>query len=141
MTWDVYAIRAPAHVRRLEDLSDRHSPRIIGTADAVTDAIRAAVPDVDTTDPTWLRLDRPDHSVEIAVGKGAQVHSITFYLGGGDRAVPVVLDLCRRLAVTPFDTETGEVLTATSVPPAGPPPDDDADRSGKRRWWRRAGGG
>ena len=139
MTWDVYAIRAPAHVRRLEDLSDRHSPRLVGVADSVVEAIQSAVPGVDATDRTWLLVNGSDHSVEISIGKGAQVHSITFYLSGGERAVPVVLDLCRRLAVTPFDTETGDVLTASSQPPAGPPPEEDSDRGGRRRWWRRGG--
>lgn len=138
MSWDVYAIRAPGRVQRLEDLSDTHRPALLGQADSVIETIREAAPQVDASDPSWLVLSGPDHRVEISLGKGAQVHSLTFYITGGASAVPVVLDLCRRLAVTPFDTESGDVLTASSQPPAGPPPDDDD--GGKRHWWQRGGG-
>lgn len=138
MTWDVYAMRAPG-VRRLEDLSDSFAPRILGQADTIVAAIREAAPHVDATDPSWLLLKGPDHDVEISLGKAAQVHSLTFYIAGGDGAVPLVLDLCRRLAITPFDTESGDVLTSGSQPPSPPPPDEDDDAGGKRKWWRRGG--
>lgn len=137
MTWDVYAMRAPGR-RRLEDLSDTFRPPLLGQAESVIETIRAAAPHADASDPSWLTLRGPDHSIEISLGKGAQVHSLTFYIAAGAGAVPLVLDICRRLAITPFDTESGEVLTATSQPPTAPPPDDD-EAGGKRRWWRRGG--
>ena len=138
MTWDVYAMRAPGRVQRLEDLSESFRPPLLGQADSVIETIREAAPQVDASDPSWLVLAAPDHTVEISLGKGAQVHSLTFYISGGAGAVPVVLDLCRRLAVTPFDTDSGDVLTAASQPPAGPAPDED-EANGKRHWWQRGG--
>jgi hypothetical protein len=135
MSWDVYAVRAPAHLRRLEDLPDG-SPPLVGQANDLVAAIREAAPHVDSTDPTWLLLEGSDHSVEVSLGKFDKVHSITFYINGGDGAVGVVLDLCRRLGVTPYDTETGDKLKADSKPPSGPPPDDDPPE--KRHWWQRA---
>jgi len=135
MTWDVHAMRAPRQVQRLEDLPDTHRPRVVGQADSVVATILEAAPDADVSDPSWLVLKGPGHTIEISLGKGAQVHSLTFYIDGGTSAVPVVLDVCGRLAVTPFDTESGEILTATSQPPAGPPPDDEPTE--KRRWWKR----
>ncbi len=136
MTWDVYALRAPRGARSVEQIPDGYTGPAIGAPDDVVAAVRAVAPHLDTSDPRWLRLTGPDHQVEIALGKGIRVHDVTFYIGGGDGAVPVVLSVCRAQAITPFDTETGEVLTAESQPPADAPADaaeDDDDRP----WWRR----
>jgi hypothetical protein len=136
MTWDVYALRAPRGARSVEQIPDGYTGPAIGDPDDVVAAVRAVAPHLDTSDPRWLRLTGPDHQVEIALGKGIRVHDVTFYIGGGEGAVPVVLDVCRALAITPFDTETGEVLTTASRPPADGPtgPDEDDD---DRPWWRR----
>ena len=136
MTWDVYALRAPRGARRVEDLPDGFVPPAIGNPDEVVEVIRQAARHVDASDPRWLTLEAPDHSIEVALGKGVRVHDLTFYIRGGEGAVAVVLDVCRRLAVTPYDTETGEVLTATSQPPA-PPPDEEPAEAQRRPWWRR----
>ncbi|GAA2723472.1 hypothetical protein [Cellulomonas aerilata] len=135
MTWDVYALRAPRGARSVEQIPDGYTGPAIGEPDDVVAAVREVAPHLDTSDPRWLRLSGPDHQVEIALGKGIRVHDVTFYITGGAGAVPVVLDVCRSLGLTPFDTETGEVLTAGSRPPADAPPEeaDDDDRP----WWRR----
>jgi hypothetical protein len=145
VTWDIYAIRAPAGVRRLDDLPVGHEAPPIGTPDAVAELIRTVAPHADATDPRWLRLDGPDHSVEVFLGKDVQVRDVTFLVDGGDGAVGVIFEVCRRLGVTPYDTETGEALTASSRPPVAEPTDeaDQADQSSgheRRRWWRRRGG-
>ena len=138
MTWDVYALRAPRGARSVEQIPDGYTGPAIGDPDDVVAAVRAVAPHLDTSDPRWLRLTAPDHQIEIALGKGIRVHDVTFYIGGGEGAVPVVLDVCRSLGITPFDTETGEVLTTASQPPADEPAaavhDDD------RPWWRRVFG-
>ncbi len=133
MTWDVYAVRAPAGARRLEDLPDGYRPPLLGSNDAVVDTIRAVARTVDSTDPTWLVLTGEDHAIEVSLGKSAQVHDLTFYVRGGDGAVPVILDVCRRLAATPYDTESGNVVTAGFQPP---PPPTAAEEAPTRRWWQ-----
>lgn len=137
MTWAIYAMRGPGGVRRLEDMPQAYRPPPLGPAARVVTLIREAVPDVDATDPTWLRITGPDYSVEATIGKGVEVRDVTFYLGGGERAIPVVLQVCRHLRVTPYDTESGEMLTESSRPPSPPPLDEDemAGGGGKRRWW------
>lgn len=135
MTWDVYALRAPRGARSVEQIPDGYTGPDIGDPDDVVEAVRQVVPHVDATDPRWLRLDGPDHSLEIALGKGIRVHDLSFYIARGDGAVPLVLEVCRALGVTPFDTETGEVLTASSQPPPQAPTDVDDEPS--RPWWRR----
>jgi hypothetical protein len=137
MSWAVYAMRTPGGVRRLEDMPDGYAPPSLGTADEVIERIRTAVPDADASDPRWLRLNGPDHSVEVTVGKGVQVHDVTFYIHDGSAAVGVVLDVCRQLGVTAYDTESGELLTPASKPPVPPPLEED--ELPKRKWWRRKG--
>ena len=135
MTWDVYALRAPRGARSVEQIPEGYTGPAIGEPDDVVEAVRQVAPHLDTSDPRWLRLEGPDHQIEIALGKGIRVQDITFYIGGGEGSVPLVLDVCRSLGITPFDTETGEVLTAESRPPVDTPPEDDDDED--RPWWRR----
>ena len=136
MTWDVYALRAPRGARSVEQIPDGYTGPPIGDPDDVIAAVRGVAPHLDTSDPRWLRLEGPDHRIEIALGKGVRVQDMTFYISGGDGAVGVVLDVCRSLGITPFDTETGEVLNPSSQPPPDAPVDVDDDED-DRPWWRR----
>jgi hypothetical protein len=143
MTWDVYALRAPRGARSVEQIPEGYSGPDVGDPDAVVETVRRVAPHVDATDPRWLRLEGPDHRIEVALGKGIRVHDLTFYIGSGDdigsgnAAVPIVLDVCRSLGITAFDTETGEVLTTSSRAPADAPADEPDDEETGRPWWRR----
>jgi hypothetical protein len=138
MTWDVYALRAPRGARSVDQIPEGYSGPAIGDPEQVVEVIRGVAPHLDASDPRWLRLEGPDHRIEVALGKGIRVHDVTFYIGAGDGAVPIVLEVCRSLAITAFDTDTGEVLTASSRPPADTPPEEDEDEDvGDRPWWRR----
>ena len=136
MTWDVYAVRAPRGARSVEEIPEGFSGPDIGDPDHVVEVVRRAAPHVDATDPRRLRIEGPDHRIELSLGNGFRVHDVTFFIGPGDGAVPIVLDVCRSLGITPFDTETGEVLTESSRPPADLPA-DAADDDEDRPWWRR----
>ncbi len=135
MTWDVYALRAPRGARSVEQFPAAYTPPPIGDPDDVVAAVREVAPHLDTSDPRWLRLDGPDHQIEIALGKGIRVQDMTFYISGGEGSVPLVLGVCRSLGITPFDTETGEVLTASSQPPPESPPESDDEPASP--WWKR----
>jgi hypothetical protein len=136
MTWDVYAVRAPRGARTVEELPAGYAGPDIGDPEDVVRTVRRLAPHVDAADPRWLRIEGADHQIEVALGKDIRVHDVTFYIGRGDAAVPIVLEVCRSLGITPFDTETGEVLTASSRPPAEVPADEDEDDD-ERPWWRR----
>ena len=136
MTWDVYALRAPRGARSVEQIPDGYTGPPVGDPDDVVAAVRGVAPHVDTSDPRWLRAEGADHNVEIALGKGIRVQDLTFYItGDGEGSVPIVLGVCRELGITPFDTDTGEVLTSESRPPVAAPPGEDEDEP--RPWWRR----
>lgn len=136
MTWDVYALRAPRGARSVEQIPDGYVGPPIGAPEDVVEAVRGVAPHLDTSDPRWLKIAGEDHQIEIALGKGVRVQDMSFYITGGAGAVPVVLDVCRSLGITPFDTETGEVLNSSSVPPSNTPPEDD-DEDEPRPWWKK----
>ena len=132
MTWAVYDVGTSGGIRRVEDLPEGYFLPVVGSTEQVVAQVREVVPYADTTDPSWLVVAGEDHTMEVALGKAAQVHDVTFYVRDGEGAAAVILDVCRRLRITPYDTETGEILTLDSRPP-GPPPPDEEERG--RRWW------
>jgi hypothetical protein len=140
MTWDVYALRAPG-VRSVEALPEGYEPPAIGPFDEVLALVREALPGVDATDPSWLTLRTPGYFLEIALGKSVSVHDVYFYVTVEEEdphaAVGAVLDVCRALRITPYDTESGSVLTTESGPPAFRPRTDDEDEDEAPRGLRR----
>jgi hypothetical protein len=136
VSWDVYAVRGTRGARRLEDLPEPFTPPTIGTQAAVIEKVRDVAPHVEVIDSSWLRLVGSDHSIELSLGKAEQVRDVTFFIHKGDGAVAVVRSVCRSLALTAYDTETGELLRddATAPQAAG---SAEPERPTSRRWWRR----
>jgi len=117
-------------------MPDGYEPPSVGMATDVIDVVREVVPDVDASKPSWLTLRSADYDVEMTIGKGVQVRDITFYLNDGPRSIPIVMEISRRLGVTPYDTESGDFLTEESRPPVPPPLTDDEIRANKPKWWK-----
>jgi hypothetical protein len=136
MSWAIYAMRGPGGVRRLDDIPDDYAPPPLGTADEVVARVREVAPDVDTSKTSWLRLTGPDHDVEMTIGKGVQVHDITFYINGGEGSIPLIMNISSNLGVTPYDTESGNFLTEESKPPVPPPLTEDEIKDAKPKWWK-----
>ncbi|MFC0623691.1 hypothetical protein [Kribbella deserti] len=136
MSWAIYALRTAGGARRLDDIADDYAPPSLGTATEVIEQIREVAPDVDASNPKWLRISGPGHSVEVSIGKGVHVHDITFYLDGSGESVAIALKIAEHLGVMAYDTESGDMLTEFSKPPVPPPLDDDELKMGKRKWWQ-----
>jgi hypothetical protein len=113
-----------------------YEPPAVGTATDVVAMVREVVPDVDTSKPSWLALRSPEYDVEMTIGKGFEVRDITFYLNDGPRSIPIVMEISRRLGVTPYDTESGNFLTEESRPPVPPPMTADEVKMNKPKWWK-----
>ena len=113
-----------------------YEPPAVGTATDVVAKVREVVPDVDTSKPSWLALRSPEYDVEMTIGKGVEVRDITFYLNDGPRSIPIVMEISRRLGVTPYDTESGNFLTEESRPPVPPPMEPDEIKMNKPNWWK-----
>jgi hypothetical protein len=135
MTWDVYALKAGG-ARSVDQIPAGYTGPDIGEPEHVLRVVRRVAPHVDATDPRWLRIEGPDHRLEVSLGKDIQVHDLSFYIYGGERCVPIVLDICSALGIAPFDTETGELLRESSRPPVYEPGDDNDDDE-DRPWWRK----
>lgn len=136
MSWAVYAMRGPGGVRRLDDIPVDYEPPSVGSSTDVVAAVRELVPDVDTSKPSWLALRSADFDVEMTIGKGVEVRDITFYLNDGPRSIPIVMEISRKLGVTPYDTESGDFLTEESRPPVPPPMTPDEIKMNKPKWWK-----
>jgi hypothetical protein len=80
----------------------------------VISAIRQVAPHVDTTDPSWLVLQGPDHLMEVSLGKDEDVDGFTFFVRGGEGSVPLMAAIADAVGATLFDTSTGELVTAES---------------------------
>jgi hypothetical protein len=135
MSWAVYAMTAPGGLRTLDALPEGYRPPSLGTAAELVERIREAAPETDTGDPRWLTVRGEEYDIEVTVGKGVDVRDVTFYINSGAKSPTKVLDICRQLGITAYDTESGDALTPDSAPPVPPPLDED--ELPKRRWWRR----
>ncbi|ADB30286.1 hypothetical protein Kfla_1183 [Kribbella flavida DSM 17836] len=136
MSWAIYAMRGPGGVRRLDEIPEGYAPPSLGTADEVVAMVREVVPAVDATKKSWLVLRSDDYDVELSIGKGVDVHDVTFYLNDGPRSIPVVMEISRRLGATPYDTESGDFLTEESRPPVPPPLTEEEIKANKPKWWK-----
>ena len=94
MTWDVYAVKAPG-ARTVEQIPEGLARSDIGNPDDVVEAVRRVAPHLDAKDPRWLRLEGPDHEIEVALGKGIRVHDV--------RAARDALAVVERLTALPPD--------------------------------------
>ena len=107
----------PRGARSVEQIPDGYTGGRSETRTTSSRQVRAVAPHLDTSDPRWLRLDGPDHRVEIALGKGdpgARRHLLHHRRRGG--RCRSCSTCAAALGLTPFDTDTGEVLTASSTP-------------------------
>lgn len=135
MTWAVYAMSAPGGARSLDAVPEGYRPPPLGTAEDVLARIRDTAPEADTGDPRWIRITGDEYDIEATVGKGVDVRDVTFYVKSGAKSATRVMEICSKLGITAYDTETGDALTPASAPPVPPPL--DPDELPKRRWWRR----
>lgn len=136
MSWAIYAMRGPGGVRRLDEIPEGYQPPSLGSADEVVEIVREVAPGVDATKKSWMLLRSDEYDVEMSIGKGVDVHDVTFYLNDGARSIPVVMEISRRLGATPYDTESGDFLTEESRPPVPPPLTEEEIKANKPKWWK-----
>ena len=114
VSFDVYAFVPPPGVSQIEDMPNDYEPASLGRRDAVVEVIRQVAPDMDSSDPSLLVLDGPDHLIEIGLGANAEVDGMMFFCRGGDGTVPLVLAICARFGAVAFDTSEGILLSELS---------------------------
>ena len=105
MSWDLYVMKVPPSIEMVDDLpADFIPPPILSHADLVS-AISRIAPAADFTDPAWGRIDGPDYSIEVNVGREDPVTSFAFHVrGDGAAATDVVADIIEGLGVKAIDS-------------------------------------
>jgi hypothetical protein len=111
MSWDVFFQDLPAGIRSIDEIPDDFQPGPIGSRADVLAAIRAAVPDVDFTDPTWGVVERDGFSIEVNIRADDPVHSFALHVRGGGAALEVVRALAAALGRPALDPASASGLT------------------------------
>lgn len=109
MSWDVLLLRLPPEVTTLEDLPD-DADDSVGPLAEVVERIRAGVPGIDLTDPSWGILEGSTFSIEFAIGKDDPCRSLMLHVRGDDRALEPIRRLCAATGWRAFDCATAEVV-------------------------------
>ena len=123
MSWDVLLLRLPPGITSLGDLrKDFDDP--LGTTDHVRSLLRAAVPGLDLTDPSWGVLDAPHYSIEFSIGADEPCGAVMLHVRGLDDAVEPIRAVCQATGWTAVDCSLGS------------PIDFDADPARGLRAWR-----
>lgn len=112
MSWDVVLFRAPAGTVSFGELPRDYRPDPIGSHADVERSLRAGLPMVDLSDPTWGTLDGSTWSIELNIGRDDPVESVMLHVRGtGDDVLPYVFQIAHALGCTAFDCSDGSALT------------------------------
>src|SRR5690606_37413842 len=79
MSWDVVLVNAPQALT-VQEIPRDFVPPPLGPATELLDRLRAALPDLNLSDPTWGNLDSPDWSIEFNIGREDPVESIMLHV-------------------------------------------------------------
>lgn len=113
VSWDVYAFIPPPGAVSIDDVPSDYRPPELGSREEVVERIRSVAPLVDASDPARLSIVGPDHVVEVSLTEERPT-GLTFFVRGGEAAVPLVQRVSSALGAVPFDISTGEFMTAGS---------------------------
>jgi len=114
VSWDVYAfIPPPGALSIPDDVPSDYTPPELGSREEVVERIRSVAPHVDASDPARLSIVGPDHVAEVSLTE-ERTTGLTFFVRGGEAAVPLVQRVSSALGAVPFDISTGKFMTAGS---------------------------
>jgi hypothetical protein len=115
MTWNLSLFRAPEEVRSVRHLPDGFVAEPIGFKPEVLARIKAARPDVDLTDPSWLELRGPTWLIEFPISERDSVTAVGLRLhGNSDDLLPVVHRVARALGCRVLDLSSGDFLEVST---------------------------
>jgi len=109
MSWDVVLVNAPQGLT-VQEIPRDFVPPPLGPATELLDRLRAALPDLNLSDPTWGNLDSPDWSIEFNIGREDPVESIMLHVRGGGDVVEVIQRAARALGCRALDGSSGEFI-------------------------------
>jgi hypothetical protein len=110
MSWDVFVQDIPLGVTSVADIPDDFEPKPLGPHTEVLGAIRAALPFADYSDDSWIRVDLPEVSMEISLGKDDPVRGFAIHVRGGYLSVAAIAEILGQLGARAFDPGAGNGL-------------------------------
>jgi hypothetical protein len=102
----------------MERLTEENTPPL-GALDQVLATIRTALPEVDLCDPTWGRVEHPEYTIELNIGRDDPVRSVGLRVHGGDGALEPIARLCEHTGWRALDYSTGDFLDEAADPAEG----------------------
>jgi len=116
MSWDIFVQDIPLGVNSVTDIPFDFEPKPLGSHTAILAVIRAALPFADFSDDSWIRVDLPEVSMEISLGKDDPVQGFAFHVRGGHLSATVIAEILGQLDARAFDpgTDNGLFDIATS---------------------------
>jgi hypothetical protein len=110
MSWDIFVQDIPAGVTSVREIPDDFESGSLGPRAEIFEGIRTALPFANYSDGSWIRVDLPEVSMEISLGKDDPVQGFTFHVRGGYLAAAAIADVLRQLGVRAFDPEADNGL-------------------------------
>lgn len=106
MVWTVYLVRPGVEAV----LDNGLSVTRLGNGEGIRQQLAMLFPDLDTLDPSWLRLDGGSYYMEFDLGNKAEVQSISLHIRGSREALVVIEKVCRWFQWDAYDVQTGAFL-------------------------------
>jgi hypothetical protein len=103
MSWDIFVQDVPMDVSSVTDIPVDFEPKPLGRHTAILEVIRAALPFADFSDDSWIRVDLPEVSMEISLGKDDPVKGFAFHVRGGHLSAAAIADILGQLDARAFD--------------------------------------
>jgi len=107
----------PRSAESVEALPRDWAPGPIPPREEIVRIIRDILPTADVSDPSWVRVDGPDFSVEVSLGDQVPLTTFACHIRGGDAAIGFVAELLDALQLRAFDpgSDTGIFNPATAA--------------------------
>lgn len=119
MSWDIFVQDLPPGLGSVEEMPDDFRPAPLGDRTSILAAILRAAPDADARDPTWLKIDRPEGSIEINLGDAGPVTSFALHVRGTDAIAANVAAILREVGARALALGTESGIFDPEDPAAG----------------------
>ena len=103
MSWDIFVMDIPPSATTADGLPHAWMPTPIPLREEILRTILAIDPTADQSDPSWVRVNGADFSVEVNISDDRPLTSFACHIRGGDHAIGFIADLLERLKLRALD--------------------------------------
>jgi len=119
MSWDVSIMRFSRQYKSLDDIPSDESPAHLGPRTAVHQAVCAAFPGTDWSDPGWGTWESEFGSIEFNLGNDEPARSMMLHVRAGEQVIPGIVGLCAQNGWQAIDCSVGGLLARRENPAEG----------------------